>query len=331
MDAASRHSRRHVLLGNGFSIAWRPDTFLYGRLLDEANFDGLTIDADAIFGLCGTSDFERVIRLLRSSAEVLGVYDSTDPAFADRLHADADCVKEALAQVLTRRHPDRVDSVTPAEYASARRFLEPFDHIFTVSYDLLLYWTLLQDEIDPPVRNDDGFRTDPNDPDADWVIWDLFSAPTQTTYYLHGGLHLFDAGAELRKLTYKRTGIPLVEQIRAAMDDGLYPRVVTEGTSEEKLAAIQHSAYLHRGLRSLATCGGALFVHGHSLDDNDAHILRAITKGKYRALYVSLHGDPTAAANLAIQRRAHALADDRDDRKPLSVAFYDADSASVWR
>jgi hypothetical protein len=29
---------RHVLLGNGFSIACRPDIFVYGKLFERANF-----------------------------------------------------------------------------------------------------------------------------------------------------------------------------------------------------------------------------------------------------------------------------------------------------
>jgi hypothetical protein len=125
--------------------------------------------------------------------------------------------------------------------------------------------------------------------------------------------------------------VPLVDQIRDALNEGLYPRVVTEGTSEEKLAAILHSAYLHKALRSLASCKGALFIHGHSLADNDAHILSAIIEGGYGALYVSLHGDPDDASNEVIRHRAEALALRRPPSKPLAVSFYDSATAHVWR
>jgi hypothetical protein len=33
------HKKRHLLLGNGFSIACRPDCFNYKRILDEADLD----------------------------------------------------------------------------------------------------------------------------------------------------------------------------------------------------------------------------------------------------------------------------------------------------
>ncbi len=62
---------RHLLLGNGFSIACRPDLFRYDRLLDEADFSDLVVDHEALFGLSGTTDFERVIQSLESSAAVL--------------------------------------------------------------------------------------------------------------------------------------------------------------------------------------------------------------------------------------------------------------------
>jgi Domain of unknown function (DUF4917) len=49
---------------------------------------------------------------------------------------------------------------------------------------------------------------------------------------------------------------------------------------------------LAKALRSLATCEGSLFIHGHSLDSNDRHVLRGIAEGKFKALFVSLYGKP---------------------------------------
>lgn len=258
-------------------------------------------------------------------------YESTDPDLAVRLVADADHVKAALADTLARNHPDNVGDIGLAEYAQARQFLACFGHIFTVSYDLLLYWTLMQ-EMEPPIKADDGFRQDRDDPDATWVSWDSYKPFSQNIYYLHGGLHLFEEGPTLKKLTFSRTGIALIDQIREALDTEAYPLVITEGTSPEKFARIRHNDYLAKGLRSLATCQGSLFIHGHSFADNDAHVFRAAgAEGKYKALFVSLHGDPHSNANEEIQTRAHAVAAERPVGRRPSVHFYDADSASVWR
>lgn len=194
--------------------------------------------------------------------------------------------------------------------------------------------------MEPEITTDDGFRTDPDDPDAEWVVWDGYENSSQRIFHLHGGLHLYDAGTCLKKLTWVRTGVPLVDQIRAALDAAIYPVVVTEGSSDEKLVRIEHSLYLHRGLKSLTACGGSLFIHGHSLAENDDHILRRIEQGKVHTLFVGLHGDPTNESNQQVQQRAALMVERRAEhevpkleryRRPLDLVFYDSDSAGVWR
>lgn len=331
---------RHLLLGNGFSIACRKDSFAYGKLFDEADFGALTIAAGPLFALFGTTDFERVIEALRVSAAVLELYEDGGEEAIEALRLDADALKEALAEVLARKHPDNVGSIEIEEYASAKRFLTNFDGgIYTVNYDLLLYWTLLQDG-EPKIRSDDGFRSDPDEEEAEWVVWDGYEGYAQRVFYLHGGLHLYDAGSQLRKITWSRTGIPLIDQIREALSQDIYPHVVTEGSSQQKLARIEHSPYLHRGLKSLNTCGGSLFVYGHSLAENDEHIVARIENSKIESLFVSLHGDCDSAKNRAIRHRAKLMIERRvlheepkreRYRKPLEVTFYDADSAAIWK
>lgn len=299
----------------------------------------MTVDHEALFGLSGTTDFERVIQSLEASAAVLELYDSSQEELLVGLGRDAKALKVALAAVLSRQHPDNVGEIQADEYRSARGFLAGFDgNLYTVSYDLLLYWTLLQD-LDPEIESDDGFRSDPDDTDAEWVTWDGYAGHAQRIFYLHGGLHLYDAGSSLKKITWTRTGVPLVDQIREALDNATYPLVVTEGSSSDKLTRIEHSPYLHRGLKSLTSCGGVLFVHGHSLAENDDHVIKRIEEGKVAAVFVSLHGDPSSESNRALRHRAELLVERRNEheapkpanrRQSVDLAFYDADSAEVW-
>ena len=323
------HKRLHLLLGNGFSIACRPENFSYGRLLEEADLDALSVSGEELFTNEATSDFEAVIRALRITAHMVDFYKTRDRKLAKQLVGDAECLKEALATTLASKHPDYVGAISNEEYQAVRHFLGHFDRFFTVNYDLLLYWALLQ-ELEPKVRHDDGFRADPEDMEAPWVAWNDYHQYGQNVYFLHGGLHLYADGATLRKLTFRRTDIPLMDQIRAQLDDGVFPLIVTEGTSEEKHAAILHHGYLAKSLRSLASCEGSLFIHGHSLDPNDRHVLRGIVEGKFKAIFVSLHGDPDSVSNKAVRGAAEALAGERPEKKPLSVEFYDAGSAAVW-
>lgn len=328
-DAATRGGHKHALLGNGFSIACRPDRFTYGALLEEATFDDATVDIPTVFELLGTTDFERIIDLLRLSAALCERYGA-DADVCEALNHDADVVRDALARVLASRHPDHHWDIEEDEYISVRAFLSHFERVYTLNYDMLLYWSVMQDK-GPTVSRNDGFAEAEN-LDAEYVTWypyDTFSS--QRIFYLHGSLHLYDRGPELAKITWSRTGIPLVDQIRVALEDQRYPLIVTEGTSEDKLDKILHSAYLNHAIRSFKSLKGSLFLYGLSLAPNDEHLLRRIEEGRTAALYVSIFGDETSPPNQAIVGRAEQLANQRDDRSPLEVRFYDASTAHVWR
>ena len=72
------------------------------------------------------------------------------------------------------------------------------------------------------------------------------------------------------------------------------------------------------------------FIFGHSLAENDDHILNRLARGRFPKLYVGIYGDPLAEENQRIIARANALAAGRHAKSPLEIAFYDAASANVW-
>lgn len=75
-DALERSNtgKRHLLLGNGFSIALKPDIFTYEALYNDANFASVP-HAEAIFDALETRDFETVIKVLVDMSRVLTGYD----------------------------------------------------------------------------------------------------------------------------------------------------------------------------------------------------------------------------------------------------------------
>lgn len=229
-----------------------------------------------------------------------------------------------------------VSAIPNTQYAAVRQFLAPYDCVYSVNYDLLLYWSTLQTEIDQlSVVGDDGFRADKDDPDAEWVTWDnIGTRRSQNVHYLHGALHLFDAGDRLKKITWKRTAVPLLDQIRSGLARNEYPLVVTEGSRDQKVARIEHSAYLSGSYRSFGNIGGHLVVFGHGLASNDDHILEAIVRSKVTRLSVSIFGDPDLQRNRQLRERAGQLAERRhiasDGRKTLEVDFFDAETAAPW-
>lgn len=363
--AASQGGKRHLLLGNGFSIALFPDRFRYGSLLGETDFSDSPELREAFTAL-GTTDFEVVIKALRDAVTLLPLY-LEDEALCRRMLQHAERLKDLLVRAIAGRHPERPSDITEEQYAACRQFLTHFvgesrdgraaggkdlrGQVYTVSYDLLLYWALLHDQViqwnapnpfapvleqTEPLQHDDGFRAPDADPEAPYVTWEAEGAADgQNIHFLHGALHLYDDGPDLQKKCWERSGgVPLVDQIRAALTEDKFPLFVSEGDSDGKLARIRHSGYLQRSLKSFAgicrSPGSSLFIFGHSLAPNDEHVLRLIEKGKIRQLYVSLYGDPESDFNRAITRRAERFALDRDERSPLAVRFFSAESAAIW-
>ena len=322
---------KHLMLGNGFSIALFPNIFTYGTLFEKAkNSEKLTNRVAGVFDLLKTTDFEQVMEALQNASVLMTVYAKKDPGLAEKLRADAESLRDILAETISENHPERPYDVTAEQYASCRHFLSHFDgHIYTLNYDLLLYWTLMQSEVQPEVKCDDGFR-DVEEGVEDYVVWDVQKSGTQRIHYLHGALHIYDAGAELKKFVWSKTEIALVDQIRRSLAIRHYPLIVTEGTSEQKMDRIQHSGFLNRAYRSFSQIPKNLFIYGHSLAVNDEHLLKLIDHGKMAHIFVGIYGDPASDNNRRIIERANLIPLRRFEKYPAEVHFYDAQSAQVW-
>jgi hypothetical protein len=323
-----------LLLGNGFSMSYDSERFSYGALATLAqNRDLLPKFALQVMSASDTPDFESLMRQLQDTVNTLTTLDAVEYVkLIDELKDAISGVREALAKSIAGLHPDRPYDIEDSSYASVRRFLDRFPQIYTVSYDLLLYWALMQDVEGDARMPDDGFRDSGVDGD-DTVLWNIYDAVFQNVHYLHGALHLYSGSDGLRKITYVRTSEALIDQVRRQLALLRYPLYVAEGESHEKLARINASAYLGKALRSLSGRGNGLMVFGHSLDANDNHILEAIVRSKVRRLSISLYGDPQSSTNQEIQRRAADLSARRRIKKPnmpLEAQFFDASSVSLW-
>ncbi len=324
-------TRKHILLGNGFSIALKPDIFSYGSLYGKADFSTVP-NAAEVFEALETRDFEAVIRLLVDMVKVLNCYKDSSSELVAQIERDAAAIKTILAEAIARNHPDRPYDISNPQYAACRAFLSNFGHIYTLNYDVLLYWALMHEDVDDlSIRCDDGFRHPEGNEDAPYVSWQDSNSPT--VHFLHGALHIFDAGHEITKYTWSKTDIPIVEQVRSALDEEKYPLFVAEGHSHDKLDKIMHSAYLHKALRSFSSISGSLFVFGHSFDDNDDHVLKKIPEGKVADLFVGLYGDPNSETNRRIIAKAFSFVDLRAEtgrQKKLNIHLFDVGTAKVW-
>ena len=333
-----KDNKKKLLLGNGFSCAWNKDIFSYGALLDKARESKeFNEDAEiaAMFKEFDTKDFERVIKVLKDGSTLAKVYqdDIKNKNLSKKFLKHSEKLKKLLVYTITHNHPDKTTRVSEEEKISCYEFLKNFDRIYTLNYDLLLYWTILNFVHEG--KFEDGFHE--GSPSDEYVIWEIGDEITAKLIYLHGALHLFDSETEIRKFTWSRTDKTLKEQILEALYEDLFPIIVAEGSNKEKMEVILHNAYLSRSFSSFKKIGGQLFVFGHSFKNNDEHILNAIEEGKVEHLFVSvLKGERGENKNKIFSRvslmiaRRDALIKKNSKVKPLNVYYFDADSAQVW-
>lgn len=328
--------RYHLLLGNGFSIACDP-LFAYSSLFDYAVAHGLPERVKAVFTHLGTNNFEGVMRLLEHGAWLVGHYGATSgERMRTAMEGDLAAIKSTLVHALTKTHFSRPHMVEEMRVAACRQFLSPFFNIFTLNYDLLLYWVCMSDAT---LMRRDCFGASEDDPDADYCVFNEHLGRSAGILFLHGALHLYVAEGEVRKHTWSRTGTPLIDLVRGALNEGLYPLFVAEGAAQKKKEQIEASSYLSYCLGKLGRIKGPLVTYGWAMGDSDRHILDTIAhNADLPVLYVGLYGDWQSEANrsiraaadaLTIQRR-ECLANHHNRGTQLEVKFFDSATAPVW-
>ena len=323
-QAKDEERKPNLLLGNGFSIAWSSN-FGYSSLYDKADLD-LHTDKDELFGVFGSWDFEYAIEHLERAAEIEELYTAA-PQLAATYRSDADEIRKGLATTIAAVHdPHNASEIDPESTKSAQDFLANFGQVFTLNYDLLLYWVVNKDEGGGAPRSDGFMWAKANGKGP--LIWKP-TAPAKV-HYLHGALHLYEnEDFSTEKLKYQGRG-SMIEDVKVRIRARSYPLIVTEGSSQKKRTRINRSPYLRQQLLDFQSLKGSLFIHGFSFSKGDDHILDALASADCAVdtLYVSTFG--AAAKERA---RAGSVADRRKENggRQLNVVFYDAKSAYIWR
>lgn len=317
MESVEDGDKPSILLGNGFSRAWRNGIFDYANLLDAADFEDREAELSDLFERCGTFDFEAVMRSLVAAKTVLEAYGGNE-ALIEMIERDQQVLKDALISAISTTHPDRPTDVTSAQFTAARLFLSQFDRIFTVNYDLLFYWARNMDDLPPEhYSTDDRFRAG-----CKW----RGHGTNQEVHFLHGGLHIFDNGAAIKKHAFSETGTGIVDLVRANLERGKFPLFVSEPDSKKKKIRIEHNPYLNYCFRALRNVSGTFFIHGHSIDENEKHIFDQLKRSGVEKFFVSIFGDENSEANTRVRANARAYL----ETAIPSVEFYDAESAPIW-
>ncbi len=311
----------NLFLANGFSIAAN-SCFNYETILNKSDFSSGNEWIRNIFTKYSTNNFEFIIEVL-SHAEIIN-----DCAGHRDISNEYKTARKNLITIfinaLRKIHPWS-QGITDEQNRNNKTFLNLFDQIFTTNYDLLLYKSINHNDLtrkfkDGFLKQDDTFFFD-----ADYDNTNI--------WFLHGALHLrSNIDGRVYKITYRGdTGETILEQLRDDVQNGKYPLMVFEGTTEEKQKKINSSQYLMIAHNIFSKISGALFICGFSFNDNDTHILEKIKKSSIKKLCVGIYGDINSDANKKIKEKCILIEHEiREGREEFSVDYFDVTSANMW-
>jgi hypothetical protein len=323
----------HLLLGNGFSIAYDPAIFSYNALHDFVNkLDEK--DLTTIFDVIETRNFEMVMQYLDHFSALISAFGG-EPKLKERVDAAGAKLKTSLLAAVKELHPEHVFMVPEDKSKACAAFLGTFlktnGNIYSTNYDLLLYWVLMRNKVEEHVdgcgrelENYIGGGMEAEDQIWSELIWGKHR-DKQNVFYLHGALPFFDSGVAVIKEQYNAYNY-LLQKISARMEKGEYPIFVTAGDGQQKLKHITHNQYLTYCYDSLCQVKGSLVTLGFSFGPYDDHIIDAINRAakqnvsdKLWSVYIGVYSD--------------------DDKKHIEqivgkfrckVRIYDAKTLDVW-
>lgn len=324
----------HLLLGNGFSVAYDPKIFSYNALhefIEELEDE----DLSKILSVVETKNFELIMQHLDNLAALISVFDGGHELL-EKVEAASKKLKSSLLDAVQSLHPEHVFTVPEEEVKACAKFLNLFlnrgGSIFSTNYDLLLYWILMRapaiDHTDGCGRDALNFEPgiDPADIEYSDLYWDR-NKKKQNVFYLHGALPFFDAGSEVVKEEYTQSAY-LLENISTRMDKGEYPIFVTAGNGEEKLAHIKHNHYLAHCYEQLSEMTGTLVTFGFNFGEYDTHIIEAINRAakngkkefpKLLSVYIGIYSDEDKKHIEEIQ---HLF--------KVKVRIFDVNTVNLW-
>jgi Domain of unknown function (DUF4917) len=256
----------YLLFGNGLSISFSTN-FSYQSLFDvcksfeDEDHERLLSDDDInFFQQFDTFDFERVLNALNTSKIVNSILGLE----TGEIEKKYEHIKSALVKAVRKVHPSWHE-FDKSKFQFLNEYLQKFKGIFTTNYDLILYWSLMEN-IEPFIDFFFHGEFDINNVD-NWSGRIPF-------YFLHGSLHLFRENGITKKLM--ANGHSILDRFEQTMERGRTPLFVSEGTYTQKLQSITTNDYLNFCFYQLKNIKDNITIFGHSLSENDKHIADAI-------------------------------------------------------
>jgi hypothetical protein len=329
--------KKHLLFGNGFSMAYDRNIFSYNAL---SNFIETTGDPliKNLFEKLNTKNFELIMQQLDNFCEIAEVF-SDDKTLVPKIKSAIEKLKNSLIDAVKELHPEHVFKVPEEKSKACINFLQEYlsneGLVFSTNYDLLLYWVLMrngaQNATDGFGRDletvlDDEHYIEPDDLEYSELRWGKYK-DEQTIHYLHGTLPIFDTGVNIIKVEYD-TEHYLLQNVKERIDKKEYPIFVTAGNGKEKLTHIMHNKYLSFCYEQLCETQGSLITFGFNFGEYDTHIIDAINVAakmgrkmpdKLWSVYIGVYSDEDLQHIREIEKKFKC-----------KVTPYNARTVNIW-
>lgn len=319
--------QKNIIIGNGFGIsydiAFDDDSFSWTTLLDLCAIKEGSQLHD-LLNECNF-DFELVHQQLNNAIDVISRYSPANTLIHE-LESQVQYLREQLVIAVANSHPTsfNIDLTTPEgivvkeKVEACRTFLKQFGNVFSLNYDLLLYWVRC---FENNYLGLDSFGKEDGK---------LVFTPENAASYLfpHGALFLFRDGIGATKSSSSQSN-PILARVEENIINGIFPMCVSEGTGEQKQKAINNNSYLSFSYEKIKECQGTIFTFGCSfMDDKDSHIIKAILKSPAQKVVVG-EFMPSEKTSLRLEHEFAKIKQELGIEKEVVIA--DTSGIKLWQ
>jgi len=325
-ELESCKGEKSLVLGNGFGISYDfaagTNSFCWDSLADLCEFEV----GSPLMGLLEECnfDFEIVHQKINNAIAVIKKYDDENH-LSENLAGEIQVLRDQLISAVALSHPPSLNrECSPDEkrtisrmVSNCRSFLTKFEKVFSLNYDLLLYWVRCFDNDylgnDCFEKHDDELIFSPND-NAEFL-------------FPHGALFIYRDGYSAKKSRSSKHR-PILAQVKENIEKGIFPMCVSEGKGNQKLSAIKSNEYLSFCYGKIKECKGTVFTYGASFSEGkDSHIIEALIKSPATRIIV---GDfkPSEGDKYRLLHEFNKAMETLNEQKEVVVA--DTSSIDIW-
>ncbi|MAZ40085.1 MAG: hypothetical protein CMF49_08180 [Legionellales bacterium] len=314
----------------------------------------------------GQYDLEFLLHILQEMREsfpfMIDAYGSKVADHENLLIAQIKLLKETVLDVIVdeKFHPaysnvfdDEI--IKQCDYVTiCANNLKCFERIFTINYDLILYWLFnkenLFDKGSAESDKKNGFRDgfsrrecylNQESQKKDYRLYGVsLNSNHWDFFYLHGAFHLLQTAETAFKLVNSQGGIfkslqELKKELQQEYED-FNNLIIFEATTQAKLSQLNKNSYLSKAYDKVSPIKGDIIIYGCNLMNdgrvelgNDLHLWQKIINSNTQNIYVAIGEEDLSkySKELASQLSNYLF----NANKKINLYCYNFNNVNIWK